>query len=288
MEEAPTAPADGAPDAAVAQSEGGDAAMETAQPEEAAGPPAPQSLAVSTLEAMTVAEAAIARGDKQRGKVKEGGRDLLLSSQYLRASSQMAADAIERGSWYPERRREYRDRSFRGSDDEYYRRLQSSTTCYVGNMSFFTTEEQIWELFAQASRRTKPLSVRKITMGLNRDSRTPCGFCFVELHTRQEAEFACSLLSGAILDDRPIRVDMDWGFQEGRQFGRGRSGGQVRDEYRLQYDEGRGGFGVGVKRQREEEAVMAAMAQQQEHAAQPMAQDAGFAMPAPKRAAFAS
>jgi len=29
------------------------------------------------------------------------------------------------------------------------------------------------------------------------------------------------------LDDRPIRVDFDWGFQEGRQWGRGRSGGQV-------------------------------------------------------------
>lgn len=35
------------------------------------------------------------------------------------------------------------------------------------------------------------------------------------------------LISGTILDDRPIRVDFDWGFQEGRQWGRGRSGGQV-------------------------------------------------------------
>jgi hypothetical protein len=30
-----------------------------------------------------------------------------------------------------------------------------------------------------------------------------------------------------MLDDRPIRVDFDWGFEEGRQWGRGRSGGQV-------------------------------------------------------------
>lgn len=29
------------------------------------------------------------------------------------------------------------------------------------------------------------------------------------------------------MDDRPIRVDFDWGFKDGRQFGRGRSGGQV-------------------------------------------------------------
>ena len=34
-------------------------------------------------------------------------------------------------------------------------------------------------------------------------------------------------ISGTILYDRPIRVDLDWGFQEGRQWGRGRSGGQV-------------------------------------------------------------
>lgn len=43
---------------------------------------------------------------------------------------------------------------------------------------------------------------------------------------------ACSAprryINGTMLDDRPIRVDFDWGFVEGRQFGRGRSGGQVR------------------------------------------------------------
>jgi nuclear cap-binding protein subunit 2 len=45
------------------------------------------------------------------------------------------------------------------------------------------------------------------------------------------------------LDDRIIRTDWDAGFIDGRQFGRGRSGGQVRDEYRKDYDPGRGGFG---------------------------------------------
>ena len=50
-------------------------------------------------------------------------------------------------------------------------------------------------------------------------------------------------LSGTIVDERSIRVDIDWGFQEGRQYGRGRSGGQVRDEYRLDFDSGRGGYG---------------------------------------------
>ncbi len=35
-------------------------------------------------------------------------------------------------------------------------------------------------------------------------------------------------LNGTLLDERPIRVDHDWGFVDGRQWGRGNSGGQVR------------------------------------------------------------
>ncbi len=51
-----------------------------------------------------------------------------------------------------------------------------------------------------------------------------------------------SLLAGTKCDDRVIRVDWDEGFTEGRQFGRGETGGQRRDEYRPDYDQGRGGF----------------------------------------------
>ncbi|KAI7751603.1 hypothetical protein M8C21_019150 [Ambrosia artemisiifolia] len=55
-------------------------------------------------------------------------------------------------------------------------------------------------------------------------------------YSREDTEDAVKYISGTILDDRPIRVDFDWGFQDGRQWGRGRSGGQVRDEYRTDYD----------------------------------------------------
>ena len=142
------------------------------------------------------------------------------------------------------RRSNYRDRQFRGTPMEYEHALATSSTVYVGNLSFYTTEEQIWELFCQSTGAPKPHAVRKITMGLNRETKTPCGFCFVEFHTRRAAEQAVAWVSGRILDDRAIRVDIDWGFQDGRQFGRGRSGGQVRDEYRMDYDAGRGGYGV--------------------------------------------
>ncbi|KAI3368166.1 hypothetical protein L3Q82_007889 [Scortum barcoo] len=50
-------------------------------------------------------------------------------------------------------------------------------------------------------------------------------------------------INGTRLDDRIIRTDWDAGFKEGRQYGRGKSGGQVRDEYRQDYDPARGGYG---------------------------------------------
>ena len=36
-----------------------------------------------------------------------------------------------------------------------------------------------------------------------------------------------ALISGTILDGRLIRVELDFGFKNGRHFGRGAQGGQV-------------------------------------------------------------
>ena len=72
---------------------------------------------------------------------------------------------------------------------------------------------------------------------------TPCGFCFVEYFTRKGTEDCVKYLNGTTLDEREIRIDFDWGFQNGRQYGRGKTGGQVRDEYRTDFDLGRGGYG---------------------------------------------
>ena len=54
-------------------------------------------------------------------------------------------------------------------------------------------------------------------MGLDKHKMTPCGFCFVVYYTREEAEACVKYINGTVLDDRPIRADFDWGFQEGRQ-----------------------------------------------------------------------
>lgn len=91
----------------------------------------------------------------------------------------------------------------------------------LGNLSFYTTEEQIHELFGRAG------DVKRIIMGLDRAKKTPCGFCFVEYYTRGDSEAAMRYINGTRLDDRPIRTDWDAGFIEGRQYGRGKSGGQV-------------------------------------------------------------
>ncbi|EXJ54494.1 hypothetical protein A1O7_09834 [Cladophialophora yegresii CBS 114405] len=127
--------------------------------------------------------------------------------------------------------------------------LKDATTIYVGNLSFYTTEEQIHELFSKCG------EIKRLVMGLDRFQKTPCGFCFVEYYTHQEALDCMKYIGGTKLDERVIRTDLDAGFQEGRQYGRGKSGGQVRDEYRDEFDPGRGGYGraIDAERRKEEE-----------------------------------
>ncbi|KAL0930941.1 nuclear cap binding protein subunit 2 [Colletotrichum truncatum] len=123
--------------------------------------------------------------------------------------------------------------------------LAHATTLYVGNLSFYTTEEQVYELFSKCG------EIKRLVMGLDRFNKTPCGFCFVEYYTHQDALDCMKYIGGTKLDERVIRTDLDPGFEEGRQYGRGKSGGQVRDEYREDYDEGRGGLGRAVQSDRE-------------------------------------
>ncbi|XP_067143314.1 nuclear cap-binding protein subunit 2-like [Centruroides vittatus] len=153
----------------------------------------------------------------------------LLFKSHVKTVSMARKWAVEHSS--------YRDQRFKGSRIEQERLLLISCTLYVGNLSFYTTEEQIYELFSKCG------DVKRVVMGLDRFKKTPCGFCFVEYYSRVDAENAVRYINGTRLDDRIIRTDWDVGFTEGRQYGRGKSGGQVRDEYRTDYDDGRGGYG---------------------------------------------
>ena len=153
---------------------------------------------------------------------------------------------------------------------QYEKELKTSTTLYVGNLSHWTMETQLWDYFSRYG------EVDDIIMGLNRETKEPSGFCFVVMATREDAEIVYDALRTGhdllennesvreeiwaagmpwdllweisshppILDDRPIRVDFDRGKairEEGRYWGRGWTGGQVRDEYRRTIDMGRGG-----------------------------------------------
>ncbi|KAI0408636.1 nuclear cap-binding protein subunit 2 [Xylaria palmicola] len=126
--------------------------------------------------------------------------------------------------------------------------LKDATTLYVGNLSFYTTEEQVYELFSKCG------EIKRLVMGLDRFQKTPCGFCFVEYYTHQDALDCMKYIGGTKLDERIIRTDLDPGFEEGRQYGRGKSGGQVRDEYRDDFDEGRGGLGRALQSERMRES----------------------------------
>ena len=63
-------------------------------------------------------------------------------------------------------------------------------------------------------------------------------------YNNADALNALKYISGTKLDERIIRADLDPGYKDGRQYGRGKSGGQVRDEFRQDYDSGRGMSGL--------------------------------------------
>ena len=105
----------------------------------------------------------------------------------------------------------YVDRQFFASYEDQVQALTDSKTVYIGNLSFYTTEAQIVELCS----RTGP--VRKVIMGLNRHTKEPCGFCFVEHYSSEAALDNVSRITGLVLDDRPLRAELDFGFRDGRQ-----------------------------------------------------------------------
>jgi nuclear cap-binding protein subunit 2 len=100
----------------------------------------------------------------------------------------------------------------------------------VLSRSFYTTEEQIHELFAKytvqpylrfsySSFSRRCGEIKRLVMGLDRFQKTPCGFCFVEYYNHQDALDCMKYIGGTKLDERVIRTDLDPGFQEGRQYG---------------------------------------------------------------------
>lgn len=82
------------------------------------------------------------------------------------------------------------DRKYYNTFEDQVKVLTTSKTIYVGNLSFFTTEQQIHEVFSVAG------TVKRIIMGLNQQTKQPCGFCFVEYYSREHASNCLKFVSG--------------------------------------------------------------------------------------------
>ena len=121
---------------------------------------------------------------------------------------------------------QYRDNQSGLNQSQVDKLLERSTTIYVGNLNFQTTEETIYSTFIDCG------PIKRIIMGVNKITHEPCGFCFVEFFDRESTLNAVIAKGGIIIDGNVIRPDIDRGFEEGRQYGRGKSGGQIRDEAR--------------------------------------------------------
>jgi hypothetical protein len=67
-----------------------------------------------------------------------------------------------------------KDKKFPGTQKDFEDGLNNSHMVYIGKLSSFTTEQQIYSYFSRIG------LIKRIIMGINRIDKTPCGFCFVE------------------------------------------------------------------------------------------------------------
>jgi nuclear cap-binding protein subunit 2 len=92
------------------------------------------------------------------------------------------------------------------------RELLASTLVHVSGLSKFTGENQLHALFSRCGH------VLRVIMGLDRQRKTPCGFCFAEYADHESAVRAVAFLHETRVDDRPIAVRLDCCYEEERRW----------------------------------------------------------------------
>lgn len=107
------------------------------------------------------------------------------------------------------------------------------TNIFVGNLSYNTTQDELYAAFAQYG------GVERVNVVTDRDTGQPRGFAFVEMTNRNEAESAIAQLNGAELNGRAMNVNEarpkpTGGGGYGNRAGGGGGGNR-----------GRGGYGGG-------------------------------------------
>ena len=97
---------------------------------------------------------------------------------------------------------------------------------YVGNLSYNVSEQELRELFSQAG------EIKEVALIVDRDTRRPKGFGFVEFVNQADAEKAIQMFNDYELDNRRLTVNMARPREErgGGGFGNrgGRGGGRSR------------------------------------------------------------
>jgi len=99
-----------------------------------------------------------------------------------------------------------------------------STTLYIGNLAFKVREEKLWGFFTGFG------EIKRIITGINRIDLSQCGFCFIEFCNPKISIICFVNCNGVQLYNRALKIDLDEGFNEGRQFGRGKRGGQLMED----------------------------------------------------------
>lgn len=102
---------------------------------------------------------------------------------------------------------------------------------YVGNLSYNVTEEDLRTLFSQAG------EIKEVSLIMDRETRRPKGFGFVEMASQVDAEKAIQMFNEYEMDGRKLTVNIARPREE-RGSGGGSRGGS------------RGGYGGGGSRGR--------------------------------------
>ncbi|KAK6089909.1 hypothetical protein P3W45_001112 [Vairimorpha bombi] len=118
----------------------------------------------------------------------------------------------------------YKEKTFTGTEEEYLTLMEESSTVYINNIDSSVDETRIWELALLFG------DVKRVIMGINRNFLTFCGFCFVEYYTKKDAQ-KCKMWADKLkFEKKSLSVDKDYGFKEGRQYGRGVFGGKMKED----------------------------------------------------------
>ena len=149
--------------------------------------------AINVTESTAAAAAAAAEEEEEEATTPSSSM-MILPPPPRAADLQFVDDSNKRLYW---------DRSHYDSPQKQMEALTKSSTVYVGNLSFSVRTSHVRSHFSQLGR------VKNIHMGLDRLKKSPCGFCFVEYYSRQDALAAVSLLSSTTLDGNVIRVELD-------------------------------------------------------------------------------